>query len=104
VGVTRIFAVFGAQWMQLQYLIPHQELMTHIDVGDDNSTPEQNMVRADRVELPQAFWALRISPLPMPCDALVSGCGLDYLSPCLGNPELRCCPHSVYNFPAQALA
>src|SRR6266436_5884037 len=31
------------------------EVMTHIDVGDDNSTPEQNMVRADRVELSQAF-------------------------------------------------
>jgi hypothetical protein len=55
VGVTRIFAVFGAQWMQLQHLIPHQDVMTHIDVGDDNSTPEQNMVRADRVELSQAF-------------------------------------------------
>jgi len=55
VGVTRILAVFGAQWMQLQYVIPHHEVMTHIDVGDDNSTPEQNMVRADRVELSQAF-------------------------------------------------
>jgi hypothetical protein len=29
--------------------------MTHIDVGDDNSTPEQNMVHADKVELSQAF-------------------------------------------------
>jgi hypothetical protein len=56
VGVTRILAVFGAQWMKvLQYVIPHQEVMTHIDVGDDNSTPQQNMVRADRVELSQAF-------------------------------------------------
>jgi hypothetical protein len=56
VGVTRIFAVFGAQWMQvLQYVIPHQEVMTHIDVGNDKSTPEQNMVCADRVELSQAF-------------------------------------------------
>jgi len=34
---------------------PHQEVMTHIDVGDDESTPEQNMVRADGVELSQAF-------------------------------------------------
>jgi hypothetical protein len=25
----------------LRYVIPHQEVMTHIDVGDDNSTPEQ---------------------------------------------------------------
>lgn len=39
----------------LQYVIPHQEVMTHIDVDDDNSTPEQDMVRADRVELSQAF-------------------------------------------------
>jgi hypothetical protein len=39
----------------LQYVIPYQEVMTHIDVGDDNSTPEQNMVRADKVELSQAF-------------------------------------------------
>ncbi len=38
----------------LQYVVPHQEVMTHIDVSDDNSTPEQNMVRADRVELPSA--------------------------------------------------
>ena len=29
--------------------------MTHIDVGDYNSTPEQNLVRTDRVELSQAF-------------------------------------------------
>jgi hypothetical protein len=44
------------QWMQvLQYLIPHQEVMTHIDAGDDNSTPDQDRVRADRVELSQAF-------------------------------------------------
>jgi hypothetical protein len=56
VGVTRILAVFGAQWMQvLKYVIPYPEVMTHIDVGDDNSTPEQNMVCADRVELSQAF-------------------------------------------------
>jgi hypothetical protein len=49
VGVTRIFAVFGPQWMQvLKYVIPYQEVMTHIDVGDDNSTPEQNMVCADK--------------------------------------------------------
>ena len=41
--------------MQLQDVIPHQEVMTHIDVDDDNSTPEQDMVRADRVELSQAF-------------------------------------------------
>jgi hypothetical protein len=39
----------------LQYVITYQEVMTHIDVGDDSSTPEQNMVRADRVELSQAF-------------------------------------------------
>jgi hypothetical protein len=39
----------------LQYVITHREVMTHIDVGDDNSTPEQNMVRAGRVELSQAF-------------------------------------------------
>jgi hypothetical protein len=37
-----------------KYVIPHQEVMTHIDVGDDSSTPEQSMVR-DRVELSQAF-------------------------------------------------
>jgi hypothetical protein len=56
VGVTRIFAVFGAQWIEvLQYAIPHQEVMTHIDVGDDNSTPEQNMLRTDRIELSHAF-------------------------------------------------
>jgi hypothetical protein len=30
----------------LQYVITYHEVMTHIDVGDDNSTPEQNMVRA----------------------------------------------------------
>lgn len=29
--------------------------VTHIDVGDDNSTPERNIVRADRVGLSQAF-------------------------------------------------
>jgi hypothetical protein len=34
---------------------PPRKVMTHIDVGDDNSTPEQNMVRADKVELSQAF-------------------------------------------------
>ncbi len=39
----------------LQYVIPHQEVMTHIDVGDDNSTPEHNMLRTDRIELSQAF-------------------------------------------------
>jgi len=39
----------------VQYVFPHQEVMTHIDVSDDNSTPEQNMVRADRVELSPAF-------------------------------------------------
>jgi hypothetical protein len=56
VGVTRIFAVFGAQWIEvLQYVIPHQEVMIHIDVGDDNSTPEQNMLRMDRIELSHAF-------------------------------------------------
>jgi len=56
VGVTRIFAVFGAQWIEvLQYVIPHQEVMIHIDVGDYNSTPEQNMLRMDRIELSHAF-------------------------------------------------
>jgi hypothetical protein len=39
----------------LQYVVPHQEVMAHIDVGDDNSTPEQDLVRADRVALSQAF-------------------------------------------------
>jgi len=39
----------------LQYVIPHQEVMTHIDVGDDNSTTEQNMLRTDRIELSHAF-------------------------------------------------
>jgi hypothetical protein len=39
----------------LQNVVPHQDVMTHIDVSDDNSTPEENMVRADRVELSQAF-------------------------------------------------
>jgi hypothetical protein len=34
---------------------PTKEVMTHIDVSDDNSTPEQNMVRADRVEFSPAF-------------------------------------------------
>jgi hypothetical protein len=29
--------------------------MTNIDVSDDNSIPEQNMVRADQVELSPAF-------------------------------------------------
>jgi hypothetical protein len=38
----------------LRYVVPRQEVMTHIEVIDDNSTPEQNMVRADRVELSQA--------------------------------------------------
>src|ERR1700687_4746731 len=28
-----------------------KEVMTHIDVGNDNSTPEQNMLRMDRIEL-----------------------------------------------------
>jgi hypothetical protein len=56
VGVTRIFAVFGAQWTQvLQYDITYQEVMTHIDIGDGNLTSEQDTVRADRVELSQAF-------------------------------------------------
>ena len=50
------FGGLWAQWTQvLQYVIPYQEVMTHIDVGDDNSTPVQNIVRADRVELSQAF-------------------------------------------------
>jgi hypothetical protein len=39
----------------IEIVIPYQEVMTHIDVGDDNSTPEQNIVRAERVELSQAF-------------------------------------------------
>jgi hypothetical protein len=39
----------------LQHVITYQKVMTQIDVGDDNSTPEQNMVRADKVELSQAF-------------------------------------------------
>jgi hypothetical protein len=39
----------------LQYVVPHQEVMTPFDVSDDNSTPEQNMVRADKVEPSQAF-------------------------------------------------
>ena len=38
----------------LQYVI-RQEVMTHIDVGDDNSTPEQNMLRTERIELSHAF-------------------------------------------------
>jgi hypothetical protein len=29
----------------LQHVVPHQEVMTHIDVSDDNSTAEQNMAR-----------------------------------------------------------
>jgi hypothetical protein len=46
-GHDSILAVFGEQWMQvLQYVITFQEVMTHIDVGGDNSTPEQNMVCA----------------------------------------------------------
>jgi hypothetical protein len=56
VGVTRIFAVFGAQWMQvLQCDITYQEVMTLIDIGDGTLTSEQDTVRADRVELSQAF-------------------------------------------------
>jgi hypothetical protein len=56
VGVTRIFAAFGAQWIEvLHYVIPHQEVMTHIDVGDDNSTPGENMLSTDRIELSHAF-------------------------------------------------
>jgi len=35
----------------LQHVIPQQEGTTHIDVGADNSTPEQTWC-ADRVELP----------------------------------------------------
>src|SRR5271156_2225574 len=41
----------GALDAGIEIVIPYQEVMTHIDVGDDNSTPEQNIVRADRVEL-----------------------------------------------------
>jgi hypothetical protein len=39
----------------LQYVVPYQEVTTHIDVSDDNSTPEQNMGRTDKVEPSQAF-------------------------------------------------
>ena len=39
----------------LQYVITYQDVMTHTDVGDDNSTPEQNMARATGVELSYAF-------------------------------------------------
>jgi hypothetical protein len=39
----------------LQYVITYQEVMTHTDVGDDNSTPEQNMARATGVELSRNF-------------------------------------------------
>jgi hypothetical protein len=50
------FAVFGAQWMKvLRYDITYQEVMAHIDIGDGNLTSEQDTVRADRVELSQAF-------------------------------------------------
>src|SRR5271154_4141437 len=47
-GRNSSFAVFGAQWIKvLRYVIPHQEVMTRIDVGDDNSTPD--MLRTDRI-------------------------------------------------------
>jgi hypothetical protein len=60
----------------LQYVLTHQEVMTHIHVGDDNSTPEQNMVRAEIESNSYGpFRALRISPPPMPCEAFVSGFG-----------------------------
>ena len=39
----------------LQYVITYQEVMTHSDVGDDNSTPEQNMALATGVELSRTF-------------------------------------------------
>jgi hypothetical protein len=56
VGVTRFSRSSGtAVDAVLQYAITYQEVMTHIDVGDDNSMPEQNMGCADRVELSQAF-------------------------------------------------
>jgi hypothetical protein len=32
----------------LRYVITYQEVMTHSDVGDDNSAPKQDMVRADK--------------------------------------------------------
>jgi hypothetical protein len=32
----------------LRYVITYQDVMTHIDAGDDNSAPERNMVRADK--------------------------------------------------------
>ena len=48
--------------------------MTYIDVGDDNSAPEQNMVRADRgwSRTPTGFLSLADSPPPMRCEAFVS--------------------------------
>jgi hypothetical protein len=89
----------------LQYVITYQEVMTHIDVGDDNSTPEQNMVRADRVELSQAFELCGFRRCRCRAELLGPVCGVRTIpSPSPGDPELRWCPSSVYNFPAQALA
>jgi hypothetical protein len=41
VGVTRIFAVFGAPWIEVwQYVIPHQEVMTRIRSTHRGLMPE----------------------------------------------------------------
>jgi KTSC domain len=48
--------------------------MTHIDVGDDNSAPEQNMLRTDGVELTQTLlrgrcpgsWKQKLRPPILP--------------------------------------
>jgi hypothetical protein len=50
------FSGLRVQWIEvLHYVIPHQEVMTHIDVGDDNLTPEQNMLSTDRIEPSHPF-------------------------------------------------
>jgi hypothetical protein len=54
--MTRFHGLLAPQWMQvLQYGITHQEVMTHIDVADGNSAPEQNRVRATGAELSPNF-------------------------------------------------
>jgi len=65
VGVTRIFAVFGAQWMRvLQCDITYQEVMTLIEIGDGNSRPEQDRVRADEEPMPRSLKAEAAAPDP----------------------------------------
>src|SRR5258708_26983732 len=80
----------------LQYVITYQVVMTHIDVGDDNSAPEQSMVRADK------GWSRTLTGLlslaDFAADAVrsfrVPVAVWTIPSPSPGDPELTCCPSS----------